>query len=668
MGPAHSQRPARSGISLMGAIATALIGALVCSDGARLLDPSARQESPAGQRPTIVVADVAERTGDAELGSISGLLTVSLEQSRRFAVTAHGGAARLLERQARSVRDGVDREAWRHVASALGARALLLPEVRRLEGSYVVSVDGVSPTTGAAIFSLQQDAPGLSSIPSTVDLLADRARSALGEPETSIHTDRASLGRVLSSDLEACAHHFDGEALLWQGDVAGAVAELEAAVALDPAFLPPQLDLVLLSGWTALAPAREERVARSLSVDLDRLPRKERLLARAWLARREDRDEDARRAFAEAASGFPLDWWVLLVAGEDRHRQGDLVGAVALLTRAFELPGHPWPLEHAVPDLVELGRSGEALALARRAAGESPAYQGLLQRTLRVLGQDDGELDRTRVLAGSGEPEAVLDYADELSVRGHLFAAEQAYLHYAAPRFSPEVRHRAWHGRMTVAARRGRMHAAVEFALRADEVPGLSRATRLHTRLSAVYMALGLPAEIPRVQAQLAWLESRGPPSLDLALVAQEAGVPEVVRRFESRLSPREATVLAALRGSSSPTARIPFRADDDAGRYAAMLLAERAARDGDVAFASDRLTRFWERPSAWREWAIPRARVVGAGALLRRGERESARAVLAPLARALDHPDADLPWMPEYRRLLVALASVEERSAGVSR
>jgi hypothetical protein len=201
------------------------------------------------------------------------------------------------------------------------------------------------------------------------------------------------------------------------------------------------------------------------------------------------------------------------------------------------------------------------------------------------------------------------------------------------------------------------MRDALDLALRADALPGLGPDWSARAELAAVNVALGTPGGMARVSSQLERLERGSAPLVKvLALVAELGGAPDVSRRFEPMLV-REATpLLAALRVGSTPQALPGLGPGWDAFNYSVMVLAQRAGRDAETVNTARFTLKWWSEFNRWDVWARPGAALAEADALLRLGDRAGAEATLRRVARDLDRPDPDLPWLPELRRLQAAV------------
>jgi len=609
---------------------------------------------PPGERVLVAVADFANATDDRDLESLSGLLITSLEQSRRVTALTRARMLEILRQLGHSGAEKVDEALGREVARQAGARALLVATIHRFEDLYTIDVKALDPSSATYLFSLEERGRGKSGIPGLIDRISDRTREQLSERTDEIRQARIEVGRATTQSVEAYSHYYRGQALEQRLQYSAAVREYEAALKLDPGFALAQLEIAYLAEWGAASEERARQALDALFAAIDGLPLKERFLAQAWKAHADGRQEEAHRIYARAVEEFPADKQVLYLAGDLRYHEGDFAGAVGPLARAFELDTTDGdPLVHLRDALIMLGRPDEALAQVRRGVAANPELARLLWETHLRLGDDAAALEVARRAAAGGDPDDVLAVAWVEVEQGDLGAADRTFRTFAGEAAAPDVRGQALHGLMETAARRGRMHEALDLALRADATPAIGPDFNPHTTLAAVHIALGTPGGLSRVAAQLDRLD-RGPAPLlkVLPVVAEAAGEPALARRLERKLMRGGAPFLAALRGE--PVSRPPaqLQPGTDALNYAALLLAARAGRDREVVDAARFTVRWWSGEDHWRVWAHPRAWLMEAHALLRLGDVAGARAALVRAARDLDRPDPDLPWLPELRRL----------------
>jgi tetratricopeptide (TPR) repeat protein len=231
-----------------------------------------------------------------------------------------------------------------------------------------------------------------------------------------------------------------GLALQQQGDIAGALAAIDAAIALAPEEAALHLQRAGLLLATRQVEAADNALTRSTTLDPNQF---DAYVMQAHLAvARQDLDE-AERLSRTAARLTPQHPQLLSIDGVIALQRGDADRALALLSRAAEqLPDDPRTLyalgfsylqkqhyafaERAFQRVVELHPPGTALqALIAQLAQRQGRPQDALETMAAVLAQPDGDTPAMQRLAGElhlqvGQPAAALP---------HLLSVLQAWPH-----------------------------------------------------------------------------------------------------------------------------------------------------------------------------------------------------------------------------------------------
>jgi tetratricopeptide (TPR) repeat protein len=318
--------------------------------------------------------------------------------------------------------------AWREVEGKLSPTPMSLrnaiTEMARrtdapaAERARVLAAAGDERGAWALVASRLPDHPGAEPPSRSLLLAAAEVQLARRNPRAA----RSYLERLLKRDPgDGEARIALGDAMLLQGDPAGAEAAFSEAARLAPWDPTPMLRIAEIQA------ASPERRAQAL---LDAGERE----ARRWNPRRADRllrraqeldpaaagPGELRRARLHQDLGRPaeaLKAWRATLAGGDENAEawtgvgraqralGD-PGAAASLRRALRLdPTHPEALSALGRVELESGRAVEAVDLLRRAVEAAPrdhAGRRSLARALRATGQPAKALE---VLTGAGAPE-----------------------------------------------------------------------------------------------------------------------------------------------------------------------------------------------------------------------------------------------------------------------
>ena len=380
-------------------LAGALVGlvALVAFLASRALH--VRDLAP-GQRIPVAVADFQNGTSDPELNGLSGMLTTSLEQSKRLTVLTRSRLADLVRQTGKEVPDRIDESLAREVGKAAGVKALLLATVHRFDDVYAIEMRALDPATNEYLFTLKEDGKGKGSIPGMIDRLSSRAREQLRERPADVAGGRG-VADVTTANLAAYEHYFKGRQALDQARFDEARTELTAALKVDPQFALAHYQTAVLDAWTVKPGWSDEASLQGAQQHLDtavrladRLPDKERLALLAWKATWEKRNGEALRLRDEAARALAPGQGGGLLGGRHplphrRHAGGDPLLRAGAQARPGLRAGRG-----AHPHGLCLPRPPRPISSRWRAAGPSgrhspEAYRSVGRALLAVDRRDD---------------------------------------------------------------------------------------------------------------------------------------------------------------------------------------------------------------------------------------------------------------------------------------
>jgi tetratricopeptide (TPR) repeat protein len=667
---ALSRPPVRRGARAAAAVALTLA---VAVSTWRLLSPEA---GPGAVRLGVLVPDFVNETGDRDLDGLSGLLSTSLEQSRRLAVVTRAQSFDLLRRQGRGEVDRIDEPLARELGRLTGAQALLLGSVHRLGERYALALTAVDPAADRHLFSLREDAPGKDGLLDALDRLSERARGALRERSAEISGSQVRLAEAITGNVEAYRHYFEGQDCMerpsrsgsWLGTMACA-EHFRQALAVEPGFALAHYQLAMVlsreRGPTAERDAHLAAAVRSM----DRVPARERTLIRAWKEHADGRDDAALALYQELLERFPDDKQALFRAGDLLYHRGDHAAALPYFERVLALqPGAEWPADHAVQSLALLGRRADLERLVEQLRG-LPLTADRLHARVRALvslGRGAEAVELARGATPEGGRAAAEDLVGTLVATG-AYAEAEAELRRAPPADPADLVPRL--SLVNAVAAQGRAAEAlrlteaveVDLPLQRRAQPAYVRAVVLagQGRRDAAWLeAVRLAAEEPELAADL---------GVVLALLGEAARAEALVRGVAPG-SPQAEQVRALVtwRKGDGPGAMAALAALEvrnplpPGGAPPAFLLAVVSDDSGDPREAVRAVHRFqqlWPR-GAIRALAWPRALLLLARNHARLGEQEQAREAAGRLLALLSRADPGLP--------LRAAAEAEARKLGL--
>jgi tetratricopeptide (TPR) repeat protein len=639
-----------AGVLLLGAAAAGV---------ATWRERAARELADADGRVTIAVADLENGTRDPDLDGLSGLLTTSLDQSRRLRVLTRGRLLELLPGGRREGRVVLDEGVARDLAGRAGARAILVGSIRSFGDVYAGELRAVDPRSNAYLFTVKARVSGKEHVPDLVDRLSEEVRRELRESRQEIQRDSVKVAEAVTPSLEAYREYFRGLECLDGATFvhAACVAHLEAAVAADPSFAIAWLDLAYARYWTMARGAPE--AAREALRHVDHAPPRERLAIRAVAAQIEGREDDAVRWFPEAAAAAPNDRHVQLQAADFFASRNELQRALPYARRAADLDpsGRTSARAFLAAWLGALGRREDLSALRREVEALAPGTD----RTATLATIDGWLGDRDRAVAGlkevrrnpdraawGGAPwidvsRAVLgDPTVEGDVRAGLADDPGFWIPLSMIQALRGQRReaRASLGRMPDEALRP--HYLAEFLVGDGDAEAVWReAHRAATRA---------PRSAPNLAVHLAYMGA-----LDHAAVLAhglEPGAPRH-RLYEAVVAWRRGDRTGALEELRRLTAENPWSTDVPV-LPPSFLLGELAVEAGEDATAVEALQRFQSLQShnPYWGWAYPRSVLLLATAESRLGRRDEARRRLAAQLDLWRDADAGLPLLAEMKEL----------------
>ncbi|MFN8573039.1 MAG: protein kinase [Gemmatimonadaceae bacterium] len=238
-------------------------------------------------RDKVVVADLADRAGDASLASaLTEALRVDLAESPRVQVFSSRQVRTSLSRMQRSPDLALEDSVARELAIREGVKAVVTGSVGRIAGRYAIAVQLLGAEKGDVLAAERETAADSTDVIEALGRLSQRVRRRMGESLGSVQAS-PPLAQVTTASLPALRAYTEGLHLINSGDRKAGLAMLEHAVVLDTAFA---------SAWRALAttygdvlePGRAAAARKRAMANVSRLPFLERYLAIASSAMSED--------------------------------------------------------------------------------------------------------------------------------------------------------------------------------------------------------------------------------------------------------------------------------------------------------------------------------------------------------------------------------------------
>jgi tetratricopeptide (TPR) repeat protein len=344
----------------------------------------------AGERIPLAVLDVVNETGESELDGLSGMLTTSLEQSRRLAVVTRSRMFDILRQMGRDSVTRIDESIGREICVRAGVNAMVSASIRKFGQLYTVDLKVLDPTRSEYLFTAKEEGTGQESIPAMLDRLSERTRIGLKERAAEVRAKQEEVARLTTSNLEAYQHYFQGEELINRLEFDKAEEEFRKAIALDSTFGLAYYRLGYSMQWNAEVLAGEP-LQKALQY-IDKIPEKERYMVRAEQAQIESGFGAALPILREMEEIYPDDKEMQFDIGDMSYHSGDVATAEEYFKKVLAVDsGFQRALQHMTWLYRDQGRFDEMLQSAKdyvARSGNEEAYQ-LLSYAYGALGKYD---------------------------------------------------------------------------------------------------------------------------------------------------------------------------------------------------------------------------------------------------------------------------------------
>jgi eukaryotic-like serine/threonine-protein kinase len=233
---------ARSGRAKIGYFAVAAIAIALIASG---LYYRWHRPKPLSDKDTVVLADFANRTGDAVFdGTLRQGLAAQLEQSPFLSLVSDERIAQTLTLMNQPKQARLTPELARDVCQRTASAATIEGSISNLGSQYVLGLKAVNCRTGDLISEEQVTANGKEQVLEALGAASTKLRARLGESLASVQKYDAPPDSVTTPSLEALqAYTLGNRTTDVANDYAAAIPLFERAISLDPNFAMAYLRL-----------------------------------------------------------------------------------------------------------------------------------------------------------------------------------------------------------------------------------------------------------------------------------------------------------------------------------------------------------------------------------------------------------------------------------------
>jgi len=198
---------------------------------------SHQQSKRLAEKDTIVLADLANSTGDAVFDdTLKTALNVSLRQSPFLNVLSESEVAKTLGQMTRPLSTRLTPDVAREVCQRAGSKAYIAGSIGSLGSEYVLSLKAVNCQNGDALAQEQVTAASKEKVLDALGEAASKLRGELGESLTSVQKFDVPLEEATTSSLEALKAFSLGEKAKNEKGPSAALPYHQRAIELDPNF------------------------------------------------------------------------------------------------------------------------------------------------------------------------------------------------------------------------------------------------------------------------------------------------------------------------------------------------------------------------------------------------------------------------------------------------
>ena len=391
------------------------------------------------ERDMVVLSDFANATGDSVFdATLRQGLSSQLEQSPFLNLLSERRIAQTLALMGQPKDTRLAPEVAREVCLRTSSAATIEGSISTLGNQYVLGIRAVSCHDGEILAEEQDTAAGKEQVLKVLGRLATRLREKLGESLASVQRYDAPLENVTTPSLEALqAFTLGYRAMILKADHAGAAAQFQRAIGLDPNFAMAYAML----GTSYINLGENSRSAESSrkAYDLrDRVSEREKLYIISHYETFATGDlEKARKAYELWQQTYPRDYSAPSNLGAIYIILGKYDKGLAAFQEALNLDsGSALNYGNLIGADLCLNRLDDAKAAARKAQAqgldspnihESLYFVDFLQHDLEAASQE-----AAKVMGKSGWEDVMLYFESDTAAYAGQFAKARELTRRAA--------------------------------------------------------------------------------------------------------------------------------------------------------------------------------------------------------------------------------------------
>jgi tetratricopeptide (TPR) repeat protein len=317
------------------------------------------------ERIPIAVIDFINETNEAELNGLSGMLITALEQSKRLTVLTRSRMFDILKQLKISEIERIDESTGRKICKQANIHTLATATIRKFGKLYTIDFKVLNVDKNEYLFTTKEQGEGQESIPAMIDNLSENVREKLKEKASEIKANPAKVAEITSANLEAYQHYFKGQEFIDKLRFDLAREEFKKAIELDSTFGLAYYRLAYAIDWEMHPKHSAQYITNAISF-LDRIPEKEKYLARALATNLYEGRREAIEVLAEMENIYPNDKEMLYNIGDWSFHLGEYEKAKQYLEKVISIDStFVRALQHLTWTYREMGLYEEMIKVAK---------------------------------------------------------------------------------------------------------------------------------------------------------------------------------------------------------------------------------------------------------------------------------------------------------------
>ena len=233
-----------------------------------------------GKKIPIAIADFENKTSDASLDGLSGLLITSLEQSDYLSVLTRSRMFDILKQIGRPNAKIIDEKIGSEICANANIGSLVLTSIMQFGELYSIDLKILDTKSNEYIFTKNVQADGKRNIPNLIDDISKFTRISLAEKAEEVEKNQKQVASITTKNLEAYKFYDIGEKALFSKKWSEAEEYFQKAVEIDSNFALALYQLAYINQWFFSQKKADYYIARAVK-NIETVPEKERLYIRA---------------------------------------------------------------------------------------------------------------------------------------------------------------------------------------------------------------------------------------------------------------------------------------------------------------------------------------------------------------------------------------------------